>query len=82
MIPIVSDRPVSEMFQALAPFFAAARSQERIGEYRDHGQADLEFSTRMTFEMFFWLLQENQKRDEKLQELTARVAELEALLKG
>jgi hypothetical protein len=82
MIPIVSDRPVSEMFSALAPFFAAARSPERIGEYRDHGQADLEFTTRMTFEMFFWLLQENDAARARVAELEARVAELEALLKG
>jgi hypothetical protein len=73
MLPLVSTRPISELFGWLAPFAAHARSADRIAEYRDHGQADINYETRVVFEILM------AQRDE-IERLTARVAEMEKLL--
>jgi len=74
MIPLVSTRSVSELFAFLAPYAKRAASQERIAEYRDHGQADLEYPTRLNFEIML-------AQHERIERLEARVAELETILK-
>jgi hypothetical protein len=70
---MVSTRPISELFAWLAPFAANARSADRIAEYRDHGQGDLTYETRVVFEILM------AQRDE-IARLSGRVTELEKLL--
>ena len=74
MIQQVTGKSVSEMFAFLAPFFARARAEDRLGEYRDHGQADIPFETRTVYELFFAL-------NDKVDRLERRLMDLEQILK-